>query len=300
MIAAVVVTYNRLKYLKKCIDALCHQSRSLDAIYVINNGSTDGTEEWLSSQQNLKVINQSNVGGSGGFHKGLKIAYNDGFDLIWAMDDDVNPTNRCLEVLIKYYKNGIGILCPQRIMDGKIVIDETLKFNLRNPFKSLKRVLRLEDIQNKEIIPIEGMAFEGPLISKDVIAKIGLPNKDLFIFWDDSDFSYRATLAGFKVIYVVPAKLNKENLSVSDIQNIPLKRSWKMPYGLRNLIYFTHKYGRTKIFRLLFPRLMLFQYTLGWIKHIISCDKYYEFNDINVIYIVYRKALKGNLGRISL
>jgi rhamnopyranosyl-N-acetylglucosaminyl-diphospho-decaprenol beta-1,3/1,4-galactofuranosyltransferase len=49
-IIAVIVTFNRLSLLKKCISAVTQQSRKPDEIIVINNGSTDGTESWLSQQ----------------------------------------------------------------------------------------------------------------------------------------------------------------------------------------------------------------------------------------------------------
>ena len=69
-VAAVVVTYNRLNDLKLCIDSLNQQTRPLDAIIVINNGSTDGTSGWLAEQNGLTVITQSNLGGAGGFLAG--------------------------------------------------------------------------------------------------------------------------------------------------------------------------------------------------------------------------------------
>ena len=42
-IAAVVVTYNRKELLFQCLDALLKQTYPLDAIYIIDNASTDGT-----------------------------------------------------------------------------------------------------------------------------------------------------------------------------------------------------------------------------------------------------------------
>ena len=52
-VIAVVVTYNRQALLSECITALRKQSRPLDAILVINNGSTDGTEDWLRQQPDI-------------------------------------------------------------------------------------------------------------------------------------------------------------------------------------------------------------------------------------------------------
>ena len=71
-IATVVVTYNRLELLKDCIESLRNQTRKIDEIFVINNSSTDGTEEWLSRQNDLTTITQPNTGGAGGFYTGTK------------------------------------------------------------------------------------------------------------------------------------------------------------------------------------------------------------------------------------
>ena len=60
-IYAVVVTFNRLELLKRNIDSL-RQNHPIERIIVVNNGSTDGTREWLSEQSDLLVITQENVG----------------------------------------------------------------------------------------------------------------------------------------------------------------------------------------------------------------------------------------------
>ena len=46
-ICAVVVTYNRKELLIECLESLKEQSRTLDAILIIDNASTDGTPEIL-------------------------------------------------------------------------------------------------------------------------------------------------------------------------------------------------------------------------------------------------------------
>lgn len=65
-IIAVVVTYNRIELLKRTVRCL-QQNKPVSSIVVVNNGSTDATAEWLKTQSGLTVINQANVGGSGGF-----------------------------------------------------------------------------------------------------------------------------------------------------------------------------------------------------------------------------------------
>src|SRR4051812_18940095 len=99
-VAAVLVTYNRLSDLKKCLNTLRQQTRPLDTIFVINNGSTDGTTEWLTTQLDLQVINQANLGGAGGFATGIDTAYQGGYTWLWCMDDDCLGAPDALEKLL--------------------------------------------------------------------------------------------------------------------------------------------------------------------------------------------------------
>ena len=69
-IAAVVVTRNRLVLLQECVNALRVQTRKVDEIIVVDNGSDDGTATWLSEQKDIIAIIQGNTGGAGGQYTG--------------------------------------------------------------------------------------------------------------------------------------------------------------------------------------------------------------------------------------
>lgn len=294
-VAAVVVTYNRLKYLQNLISSLRLQTKPLDAIYVINNDSSDGTREWLEQQTDLIPINQPNVGGSGGFYRGIHEAYKDNFDFIWAMDDDVYPTRNCLLNMLSFTNSNVGIVVPERHMNGKIILAEVKHFNLSNPFAVLKTKLNISDLENRHYVDIEGMSFEGPLIRREVVEKVGLPNKDFFIFWDDSDYSYRTVLAGYKVCYAIGAILVKEDLSTQQLHKCKY-RSWKEAYALRNYVYFCSHYGKNSFFTILKPIFIFSRYLLGYIKHRIMRDGYYSSTDLQMICNAYRDGIKGTLG----
>lgn len=250
-IIAVIVTYNRLELLKRAIKYVQNQTYALTEIIVINNGSTDGTSEWLAQENKITVINQANVGGAGGFYTGIKTAYTHGADWIWCMDDDVYPTDSCLDTLLSYVDkiNNIGIICPRRLQNGAIVYGETKSFNLTNPLRPLNNFLSENEVGREELVQIEGMAFEGPLISRSVVDRIGYPNRDLFIFFDDSDYSYRAVLAGFYVMYCKNAILNKELFPVKKMKAKEYRNNWKLFYDIRNKAFFSKSYGKNKIFR---------------------------------------------------
>ncbi|HYD31091.1 MAG TPA: glycosyltransferase, partial [Azospirillaceae bacterium] len=98
-VAAVIVTYNRLPLLQTCVAAVRQQTRPADRIIVVDNASTDGTSEWLSSQRDLTVVTQPNSGSAGAYHSGIAAALASDDDWIWCMDDDGVPEVKALEEL---------------------------------------------------------------------------------------------------------------------------------------------------------------------------------------------------------
>lgn len=296
-IIAVVVTFNRLDLLKRNIDCL-RNNKPITQIVVINNGSTDGTAQWISQQNDLTVITQENVGGSGGFYTGIDFAYNNGADWIWCMDDDVFPRADCLENLLKYADyNKIGILAPRRLQEGKIFTHDFQAYNLTNPFKSMYKD-RISRMEVNSPIEICGTAFEGPLIKRDVVEKIKLPNKDLFIFCDDTDYCLRAVLAGYKILYVPQALMDKQLFFSNDswaVRN--QKKKWKRFYQIRNSTYLNHHYGKNWGVKYLRG----FTGVLGYLLVAIFTfpfSKAYDFKDIRKLWKAYLDGINEKLGKI--
>src|SRR3954468_16615835 len=102
-VAVVVVTFNRADLLGRTLDGLAAQTHAPDAVIVVDNASTDHTREVLDAHGGLplqRIHLDSNTGGAGGFRAGVESAYDQGFDRIWLMDDDVVPAPDCLTVLL--------------------------------------------------------------------------------------------------------------------------------------------------------------------------------------------------------
>ena len=98
-IAAVVVSFNRLEYLKIIIFNLQNQTRLPDEIIVIFQGDSQDCLDWLDSQQGLSVIKQENLGSAGGFTTGIDVAVQKGHDWVWVTDDDAVPELNSFEEL---------------------------------------------------------------------------------------------------------------------------------------------------------------------------------------------------------
>lgn len=295
-IIAVVVTYNRRELLKRNIACL-RLNTPVSSIVVVNNGSTDGTGAWLDEQEDLTVIHQENVGGSGGFYRGIQYAYQAGADWIWCMDDDVFPRPDCMEYLLPYtHEPGVGILAPRRLMAGQIFTNDFQKVNLSNPFASMYQQKLKKQVVNGPV-DICGTAFEGLCISRKAVAEIGLPNKELFIFCDDTDYCLRAVLVGFRILYIPSALMDKEKFFSNDNwEERSRKKKWKRFYQVRNSTYLNHHYGRNWWVRYLRG----FNGMLGYLLvALFTCPfkNVYTLNDVAKFWQAYCDGIHEKLGR---
>lgn len=103
-IAAVVVTYNRLDTLRRCLAAVAGQQPAAPDILVVDNHSTDGTAAFLAEQAAAGRLQYrdtgANIGGAGGFSAGMGWAVEAGYTHLWVMDDDCIPQPDALAALV--------------------------------------------------------------------------------------------------------------------------------------------------------------------------------------------------------
>ncbi len=226
-IVTVVVTYNRLEWLKKNINALLSQTRHPDEIIVVDNASTDGTHEFLSNFPHLKSKRlEENLGGAGGFAYGLKCAIEDGADWVWMMDDDALPYKNALEELER------AILENRDSRVGVFLSKLTNKSNSK--------------LSNKRSKALTG-TFVGFAVKREVVEKIGLPDADFFIYADDYDYSMRVQRAGFKMIRVHSSLIeHKDWIRQKRLFRFPFSKPnvppWKTYYLFRNPILATKNF----------------------------------------------------------
>jgi rhamnopyranosyl-N-acetylglucosaminyl-diphospho-decaprenol beta-1,3/1,4-galactofuranosyltransferase len=206
-IVAVVVTYNRLELLQRLVKTL-GDVPDLDEVLVLDNASTDGTGEWLASVADDRMLARTldhNTGGAGGFHDGLAWAVERDADLVWLMDDDGLPEPDCLSLL----------LARAGDLDfwGPVVVDEAdperLVFPIRLP-GGTRVVHAMSDVRRAApdgLIRGIVIPFNGVLVTRELVARIGLPRAEFFIWGDDHEYRLRAERAGARVATVVDARV---------------------------------------------------------------------------------------------
>lgn len=242
-VIAVVVTYNRQNLLSECINALRNQTRHIDKILVINNGSTDNTESWLSRQPDIEYFTQKNIGSGGGFNTGIRLAYEKGYDWIWLMDDDGYPKNDALENLLEDNVNQKLCLRNCAVInkeDRNSFVWKTGKYN------GVSEV-------NEPIIHNFAHPFNGTLLTKEIIEKVGLPKKELFIWGDETEYFHRIITQHKIPFYTKANSIHYHPASAYSYKNDwDFSSNWKMYYYVRNRFHILKtKFSRTPLMALL-------------------------------------------------
>jgi len=249
-ICGVVVTYNRKALLEECLTALLNQTRRLDEIIVIDNASTDGTEDLVKAQfPGVTYVKLAkNTGGAGGFYKGMKLAFEKGHDWIWVMDDDSIAMADALEKLARRDLMDVEQVCAV----ASTVLDA--QGNIYKPCRRLLNGMRLTKWifeADKHSVPVERYAdahfeidtasFVGLLVSRETIEKVGLPKKEFFIYWDDVEYSLRIRRIG-RILTVPDSKIvHKPPVGPSIIGRR------KLYYFHRNRVYTCRLHDRPNI-----------------------------------------------------
>ena len=208
-IVAVVVTFNRLERLQRLVGRL-GEVKGLDEVIVVDNASTDGTGDWLrqTSEGDTPLVVrplERNLGGAGGFHEGLRTALERGADLTWLMDDDGLPEPDCLELLLE--REGLDFW-------GPVVVDEDQPSRLVFPIRLPGGTRVVHDIASVERAAVDGLIddvvipFNGVIVTRSLVERIGYPRPEYFIWGDDHEYRLRAERAGARVATVAAARVH--------------------------------------------------------------------------------------------
>lgn len=223
-VAAVVVTYNRKELLLECLDCLAAQDLGglRDAyelsVIVVDNASTDGTQEALAplvASGRLVYHNTGeNLGGAGGFNFGMRVAVEAGYDFVWVMDDDCMAHSDTLRELLlagEGLDGDYGYLTSVCLWtDG----NPCTMNRQRHPLHTT-----IEDF-TPELQPCTLASFVSLFVPAGVIAELGLPIKDFFIWTDDWEFTRRVSRV--HPCYVVGTSVVTHKCKVNGAGNIAL------------------------------------------------------------------------------
>ena len=244
-ITGIIVTFNRLNKLKLTIEKSLQEN--FDNIVIVNNCSNGDTLEYLDGLDDTKFIIKhlsNNIGGAGGFNIGFEVALKEtNSDWIVCFDDDAYPQagaiNKFRKLELDEHVSAVagGVFLP----DNSISIMNRVR---NNPFKNMstlfKVLIKKESIyisnEFNQVLTnqyIDASTFVGFFIRADIVKKIGLPRKELFIYADDLIYTLNLTSLGYKLLFVPSVQFIHDCNTLVNNSDVyfPI---WKVYYTYRN------------------------------------------------------------------
>ncbi len=191
-----------------------HGAQYTGEVIIVDNGSPDGTYEWLENYKltadSYKLIRNINNGFAAGNNIGIKQSTGR-YVLLLNPDTKVEPDT--FKVMLDFMETHPDVgMSTCKIMKPDGSLDRAARRKFPNPWNAMLRFLHLQKVagdaaynfsdetadQESEIDSLVG-AF--CLARKDVVEKIGLLDETFFMYGEDLDWCWRCKEAGFKVWY---------------------------------------------------------------------------------------------------
>jgi len=246
-ICAIVVTYNRLEKLQRTVLRLLDEH--IDSLIIIENGSTDGTREWLRTLRDdrLTILEQAvNGGGAQGFETGMREARSR-FDPDWylVMDDDARPLPGAVAAFRDTLPRTDGaVLAAVYFPDGTIC---EMNRPWLNPFwhagvfyhtfmlQGGRRAFHIPDAAYRceTPLPVDGGSFVGQFIPRAAVDRCGYPEGRMFIYGDDVQYTLRLARVGLANVF--EPRVQFEHECATALHGAVMRPFWKVYYHHRNL-----------------------------------------------------------------
>jgi GT2 family glycosyltransferase len=259
-VGVVTVTYNSESVICEFMDSLQKQTQTDFIVYVIDNASSDKTLKRLAAYQwpNVVIISSpTNIGVAAGNNLGIRAALKDGCVAVLLINNDTVFDCDLLATLSE----------ALRQYECEMVVPKILYFD--NPdtiwcaggyFNRMRASARHfgygrkdnGDFNRARIVDYSPTCCM--LVNSRVFEQIGFMDSNYFVYFDDTDFCFRAHQAGLKLFYVPTARLLHKVGSLTGVNS-----DFYYRYTIRNHIYYLLKH---------FPRWQIALYFVAYQIHL--------------------------------
>jgi GT2 family glycosyltransferase len=217
-------------------------------VLMIDNGSTDGSVEKLRAvcRDRVELLElPENLGYTGGCNKGFQYALASNIDYVWLVNSDAviedGNTLRSLLALVESDPK-VGLVAPRIAAPGEglrltycggvCATDPPIWEHIGDPDEARRQA---------QLYPHAGLVVgTAVLIRTSLIREIGMLDDDFFAYFDDHDYSYRASRAGYRNITDENSVIRHPDKETND-KPLEIKPHWWY-YNVRNECLFWRKH----------------------------------------------------------
>jgi GT2 family glycosyltransferase len=251
-VAVILVNWNTPAFTANCIRSLIEYcDNSLFDIMVVDNGSTDGSLQTLSTQfPGLTYIdNQENLGFAEGNNRGLQYSIDTGYEYSLVINTDTLVDEDIVTALTTHLNNQPQAAAVQpaifwmhnrtKLWNGPCGFNALLGITHSKTQDSVQKLTIYEKVEW-----VTGCCI---LIRNSALKTAGLFNKQFFLYYEDVELSYRLRSQGYELHYLPTSKMYHE-AGISGKSSTKNKEGFLNPfihyYTSRNHIWFLRKYGK--------------------------------------------------------
>lgn len=188
-ILVIIVTFNAMRWLERCVGSVRKSLVPAD-ILAIDNGSTDGSIEWLQGHGVEVICNSSNIGFGAANNIGLKRALEEGYAYAYLLNQDAWVQPDTFGKLINAFEYGpYGILSPVQYDGGGKKMDKQFA-------KRCKRFLRRH--KGDSVVEVPFVMAAHWMISRGCLMKVGGFSPAFNQYGEDDNYIDRAHRFGWK------------------------------------------------------------------------------------------------------
>lgn len=218
LITVVIPSWNKRDHLAQCLDSLVAQTYAHVQIVVVDNASTDGSADMVAADYpDVTLLRQSrNHGIAGGVNRGIAAAKG---NCIALLNQDAVADRNWVAELAKLVESDqrIGVVQSKmlRVTDGSTPIFDSSgdQYSLWGRPRARDRD-RPDAGQREQVEEVFSACGGASLYTRAVIDDVGTFDEDFFLYYEDTDLSFRARLKGYKVVYC-PTALVSHHVGLS-------------------------------------------------------------------------------------
>ncbi len=255
-ILAVIVTYNGMPWIGRCLGSL-EESRLRPEILVVDNASADGTPDWIKDNHpSVRLVrNTSNAGFAAANNIGLEIALKEGFDAVYLMNQDAWVEDGTLGTLAMASDaaEDFAVLSPLQMKLGYTGYDNLFEKNV------LSKIDSSNDLDKSKPVEVPVVMAAHWFIPVRALRKIGLFAPIFPFYGEDDNWCDRARFHGLKAGVVLSAKAVHDRGERSEEKERVIYRNYYMG-SLRRLCDINRPLWERWLYVLAFTFVKAFKY----------------------------------------
>lgn len=246
-VSIIVLNWNKLDETKECVKSLLQSSYENFDILLVDNNSDDFQKSLFDHSEKVKcIVNHTNLGFAPANNQAMELAFSQGADLVWMVNNDTVIEANTLEALVTCFmeNSDFGLASPLiKNLDDKKIQFAGAKYDRKT--NTIYEAQSIDEFKSMSI-PLDretllwGTAL---MISAPCFKKTEGFYPGYFAYFEDYDLSINALNNGFKCVVCTNSIIYHESHS-------GIRPAHYYYYTRRNSLYFWKRNARTQIIRL--------------------------------------------------